>query len=171
MNLVTGTTQTPAQLRLLARDQGLVEAAGGGKGGDPVQGVPPHGGDGSRGTIPLQVGDGVVEGAIRVTFTPAAADRGHPGTGRQITPGLLHPTRYDLAITIEKMHEFQLRRQFPQAGKARVAGPGHGKGLTKVQLNHLGPQFRRHYLAAIAGTGIHVDEVLALTGQRNQTVA
>ena len=170
MNLMTGAAQAPAQFRFLARDQGFIESAGGGKGIDPVEGIPAHRGDRSRGALPFQVGDSVVQRAFRVTLAPAAANRGYPSKGGQITPGLLHPTGYDLTIAVKEMHEFQLRRQFPQAGKARVASPGHGKGLAEVQLNHLGPQPGRQFLAAIAGTGIHVDQAFTLTGQRGQAV-
>jgi hypothetical protein len=104
----TPFSQAEAQVGFLSRHDSIIEPADGREGFRPHERIPAARIRFTDGRIPLHVTQEIVDRSLRVSFSTTTADDGYVRLLHRIR-GELDPTAVQLAVTIDKLHEFQLR--------------------------------------------------------------
>jgi hypothetical protein len=153
-----------AKFGLLPGDQILAVSPHFLQGGKPHQRIAAAGlGLAHRG-IPFRIGQPVVDRGLGMDLAPPPADHREIGPRLQIARGRGNPARVQLAIAIEKLHEFgTLRLGAPgEPGETGIASAGGGEGKAEVKLHHLGPAGARRRDGAIGRAAVDIDHLTDL---------
>src|SRR5882672_1926986 len=151
-------SQADAELGLLSRDQVRRESADLLEGRDAHLGVAAAGLRRAHRRVPLHVAKPVVDRRPGAALAAAAADDAQLRIRRQLALGPLHPGRRDLAVAVGELHELHPRVQRGEPLEARVAGPCGREGESHVEFDDLDALRARPRDAAVARSGVDVDD-------------
>ena len=86
-----------------------------------------------------------------------------------MVPGSLNPALHNLTVTVDKLHIFYRRIALDESLKSGVSTAGHRERLRHVEFDDVDAHRAGEFDASIRRTGIDIDDLLRLPGQRAKT--
>jgi len=133
-------TEAHAQFRLLARDQIGAKAAG------RFERIGAHHGNAAAGHrradwgVPFDIAQGVVDRTRRIFLAQSAARDSRVMVAGEKGGRSIEPARYQLTVTIDKLHVLDIRGELAQAAEPLITSPRCSERYVHIQFNDVHSQ-------------------------------
>ncbi len=163
-NRPSGATQSNAEFRLFTGNQGTVVATHDLQGSRSQQYIATETTRFAGWRAPAQVTKAVVDRAFGITLAPGAADGHDLRMGVKKSRARRHPRGIHLAVTVDKKHKLDKRKDLEKFGKPGVSGARGSKRYRGVKVDDVNTDRLGKLRRAVSRARVDVDH----RGRRGQ---